>query len=978
MIKNILKIWGWTFFNPIKTNRFIQSTNSTRLVRRALVLLGALTGFVIAFIYRGGKFPGLSMVLLLSGFGILFAAVASVGLKDSHTDAFGISLLVMLLFFLLISSFQRKVNPSKTNWKATLIIFAVIALVFFLAWRLSRRGMNRSFLFWPIGLCGFAIFSVQKTEPWVFNVIGKIGGPLPAISSSALLLLALIIFKTYYAEVFIQSYKHISKTENYYAYTLSSFKRNMALTYFIFSLACWGASLLFPELIKLRFTATALLVGGILELEIIQYMFLCCWLKYKNSRLIAQSLTEITDKNRNLLFLIPTVPFEPVGIKKYLTLLKEIKGEREAAFFAAQLLLETGYFREARKWISQLTVYDPSLYFLIAERLNQAVPTDLQDESMKSSYDLQKEEPLTVSTLYAEEFSHASLDEQLYSHYYVPPRGKEGAPLAMLPIWFPVAKPPFETMTLSQIIYRSLASVREPFRRTKLTLPDPKTAKSAYTNLLEWALGWANSSPGASLIPVILSLKRLVEQTSNIQGIYVQLKQTQDKTDIDSQEHSTLSVFSACQKIIQWGSMAPIPNLPDVMTAISAGNAWLLIEDDRQSNSSLKTINKTLDLVFGHKEFSHVAIIVVTDFKKNCRILSDIQTFRLAEPDYHKPPEKNQSKKNFSIPDKKVALFCRIFSYLGSPSIKVSGLITVAVGLLILIFTITNYESMALLTSKEQVIPLDSLDMVKPLKTIGVSGISVLFIIPFVVGYIWGLAYGSEEVRRSSVDTMIVPLLAVVTFFLILLPKSMSPGILKTILVIITALPFSLLLALTLLAFISMWGNVIWLILSLRITRNLDKQDLVKFCDSYSVALHISHQAVPVALPCKAGHKETFPLLICFKTGRIIPLVLDTFPVLIEHFRELIFQGLKKEKDDWLHSSYSSSSLLLWSLIGSRSPASRRCLRMAGNDCVDAWNDRDEFTEYREPSTTFTMNALEYAARQLCYLTGLEELIVVR
>ena len=57
----------------------------------------------------------------------------------------------------------------------------------------------------------------------------------------------------------------------------------------------------------------------------------------------------------------------------------------------------------------------------------------------------------------------------------------------------------------------------------------------------------------------------------------------------------------------------------------------------------------------------------------------------------------------------------------------------------------------------------------------------------------------------------------------------------------------------------------------------------------------------------------------------------------------------------------------------------RRCLQLVAQDFKAAWNERDRFADYQgDPSTSFKMNSLDYAARQIGYLCDIEEIIVVR
>jgi hypothetical protein len=139
--------------------------------------------------------------------------------------------------------------------------------------------------------------------------------------------------------------------------------------------------------------------------------------------------------------------------------------------------------------------------------------------------------------------------------------------------------------------------------------------------------------------------------------------------------------------------------------------------------------------------------------------------------------------------------------------------------------------------------------------------------------------------------------------------------------------------------------------------------DLARWCTRYQPVLHVAHRGATISFSVDGEEVRQLPLLVSFRNAGLIARFLADFPYSLDKQYEF---------------GYSVSSLILESLHGDGNGACARALRQMGRDFVAEWPRREEFGAYSEPSTTLTMNALEYAARRLCYLTNLEELVVVR
>lgn len=573
-----------------------------------------------------------------------------------------------------------------------------------------------------------------------------------------------------------------------------------------------------------------------------------------------------------------------------------------------------------------------------------------------------------LSAITVEGLDSAELQGMVFSHLYEPPRGEEGAPLMAITLWFPIAAPPVETLTLPQVIYRSLGSVRKPFRRTRLLFPDEARLRAVYTELLEWAADWAESSLGASLVPIPLSLRRLAGNSRSLEGL-------------------------GCREILEMGMALTGASCEELTARIEAGNAWILLEDDRGGDEDLKPVKQALDAVFGAAGLPDVAIVVLSA-RKDCDILSDVQTFSQAEPqEPYAPGEPRASEPPEAMVRPWTSLLCRILARLGSPGARLVLAVRAVLGLSFLTIVMVGYEELIRLSSSffplgmrvlelKQDVPITELPFFLYSWMITAAALMAAYILgsaamlaPLVAGYRWGMPYGSEEVRRASLQEWIFSTAAFLSLFLLLLPKSMDPGLWKAVCIALAALPAALFVPLALLGALVQAANILWLVLSLRISDRLGAAGLAILAERHRLVLHIAHFEAALPVPHGRNAGSRLPLLVAVANREILTGLLPFFPSLARQLRTVVLTGIRKDSGPY---SVAAASLVLEALLGKENDECRSCLRHLASGCTAAWPRREEFDVYRRPSSTFRMNALEYVARRLCYLTNLEELIVVR
>ncbi len=194
----------------------------------------------------------------------------------------------------------------------------------------------------------------------------------------------------------------------------------------------------------------------------------------------------------------------------------------------------------------------------------------------------------------------------------------------------------------------------------------------------------------------------------------------------------------------------------------------------------------------------------------------------------------------------------------------------------------------------------------------------------------------------------------------------------------LAVMPGSFLLAATIAAFVGMLSNVAWLLLSNRVLRKITAEEIRQLHDRYRVAMHIGVHGVAVKSTRGQEPKPVLPLLVSYPTANAVPVLLDVFPRMIGHVRRVTIDALRQQNSGRSCECASASMLLdgLWA--ERKKPSCRQCLLLIAEDCVSEWRNLEHFGKYHQASTSFEMNALEYAARKLCCLTDLEEIVSVR
>jgi hypothetical protein len=535
----------------------------------------------------------------------------------------------------------------------------------------------------------------------------------------------------------------------------------------------------------------------------------------------------------------------------------------------------------------------------------------------------------------------------LFTHSYEGPRGRESVPVALLPIWFPVVPPPVETLTLAQVLYRSLASVREPFRRTRLILADPERVRSLYSELLDQAVGWAESNVGASLVPIALSLSRLARNGQALGDLARRL------TD----ERSAPVAGSGCREVLELGLPVPAADVQALAAAVETGNAWVLLEDDCAGGEELKPVKKAFHAVFGESGLAHVPIVLLTA-RKDCSVLSDVQTFAEKGPG----PAAEAPARVSGL----AAMLCRVLARLGSPPMKPFLVAVALLGLGLLAFVLLHFEELARLSTAAAG---GASGRAPAVASVPFLLLILTPILAMTAGYRWGLSFGSEEIRMAAVGEVILSILAVGAAFLIPLPRSMDPGLLKTACIVLASLPAAALVSFSVLGAVALVSDIVWLILSVRISRRLGATGLAAAAERYRVVLHVAQAGAELPLPCGRGARAGLPLLLSIRNAGVLSGLLAFHPQIAPQLRSMIFTGIRKDPSPY---SKSIASLALDGVARGEAGATRACLESLGRECLSSWRNREDF------ETGMGMNGLEYLARRLCYLTNLEELIVVR
>jgi hypothetical protein len=565
------------------------------------------------------------------------------------------------------------------------------------------------------------------------------------------------------------------------------------------------------------------------------------------------------------------------------------------------------------------------------------------------------DEPATLPParpeLHPDRLGRLSYRNLRFSHCYEFPRGDEATPLAAWPVWSPVCPPPLETMTLAQVLYRTLASVRTPFRRSRLVLPDYAIVRNVYDEVLAWALDWARSGLGASPLPIALSLGRFCENARAVREVLEQLREPGPAPAPGAPPPPRL--LAAVERLILCGSQEAVAGADELARALAAGNAWLVVEDDCDDRPALKEVRECFDLLLGPDHLGQAAALIVTNTEE-ASLLSDLQTFSLL---LSRPDEPDEDAAD-AVPGRAVAAVCRAAALCGSPPLKLALPLSAVAAAVVLFFLLANYRDV---TSAH--------DLLEPwwLRLASLLGLGAI-----ALGFV-GARRGCEEVREMAVDVAIVAILAGLALSLTFLVSLLGPGAFKTGCLVVLALPGAGLLGLAVVAAVGLLADILWLCLSERALAGLSPLGLAKACRAYRVVIHVARHGVRLRLPGADGPE--LPLLL----SGLVPFVagaLAAFPRLLPELRANLLEWIREKTDG--RCDYPAAFLLLDDLLRTRSPLAAQCLELVARDCRRHWGDRSGFGRYDVPSYSVSLNALEYTARRLCYLTDLEELIVVR
>lgn len=978
--------------------------------------MGFVVGWLVTFSFMvtSGPLP----VLLLPVCGVLVALALSVDLGGNDPDAPGVMIVtIMPLLFLPYHHFVggQRPNPLNMHWlmqlacSAGLIVFMFAVLG--LGSLLVRAAMNRGFLFYPFGIACYTGLALAEVEPWPLYFLG---GRLVSVSPPhfllGLVLVVVILIAVHSSQICLRGFRHNMNSEMCCSIALTALKRRLALLYLIAAGACLVSSLFLPMKSTPLPLAAIFLATAIVTIEVPHYVILTL-LQYRALRRLRIASGETAaDPQHNVLFLMPAVPLSPPGVRRFLVVLQDRFGDRAVASFAAELFLKTGYQGAASWFLTGLAAKDPWLSNEMVARINELIPRPSKKPTPASPDPVPPTPavlPETISKAGEPLFSHLvqtprsresapplvttgtesagsardAADAPLYTHLYQAPRGQEGSPLMALPIWSPVATYPEENLTLPQIVYRTLASVREPFRRTILVVHDPQVAEATYTALLQQLIRQARLHIGAGPLPVALSVRRLLQDRAGLDVLADTIIKVTTEVSLDGTVPLPTLLTHACRRLVEVGLPVEPPvgdeQADELTEALEAGNAWILLMDDMDGKEDLTLLRRLMDLVFGQAGLSHVALLEITPHEGH-NALSDMQSYRLLGAEESGPratgstalpsllpfyreeallADHGPGSATSPLPSGAMAKLLRVAAGVGTPPMKRSLTAITALGSVVLMFVVLKYDAITQTT------------IVSVLVALGLMSMLSMFL-----GYRWGLGYGSEEVRRAAVDSIGITVPLCLTGPLLLLPRGMGPGVLKGVCVALAGMAPSWLLAAFAMTLIVLLADIAWLILSSRQIRTLDHDGWVELCRHFRVQLHVARHGLRLILP-GTGALDVLPLLLSFRTSWVMPMLLELSPELETDVRRLIIEGLRKKEGS---RDYSTSSLLLSALLRSWSPACRRCLRGVADDCASNWGQREAFATYEEPSTTFEMNALEYAARQLCFLTNIEELVAVR
>lgn len=957
-LKAVLRTWLLAWVNPALVCRMVRSLARPGAVRWYWCGLGGLIGLVAALACGGyGSWPAL---LVLGLIGSLLGLILSVDLGSDNLDSLGLMALAICPLLLLFPTGYRQPDPLWFNLRSALYVTVAIGGL----WLYSRfirgyvaAGLNRSFMFWPMLPAGMVLLGFSELDPWPVRVLARFD---LALGRSAFvcgcLLMMLLLFRVQAAYVCLESSRQMGNTEAFSHAHLAMLKRRTALLYAFFTLACLAAWWIDPEMSAPLPMAFIFLAAAALELDLLLWPLLAAWLARARRR-----GTGLTEANANPLFRLPGVPLEVPGVAGLLEEVSQRQGARAAAGLAVDLLLRTCYHRAARRFVEGLAALDPVLYHESASRLQSAAPRPQGQPARMTGSTLSRPPLPALIPLSAS----AAEDEALFRHGYQHPRGEEVRPLAAMPIWFPVASYPVETMTLPQILYRTLASTRVPFRRTRLVLASEGAVPATFASLLRGLATRARSQFGAGLLPVPLSVARLLGQADELAARAEAVTRARTETGLCGGPSPDALVLEGWRRVLEIGSPVPLPDgvAGELVDSLRWGNAWVLVEDDSAKGADLGPPRRLFDLLLGDGGLTQVALLQVTGRKEN-RVLSDMQTFD------ENPPSPPPPDLSLALPDPKEV--ARVARAAGDPSADVSPtasqVLAVAAAVVIGLVWMGYDRVWCEKEERSRWWVAGAL-----LAALAVGGVPLSY--PWSVGYRWGLSRGSEELRRAAVGAIASPASFVTLFsgLTLCLPALAPAGFWRDLFVPLACLPPAFLWGVAWLQTLMIAAKVGWLRRSRKILRSLDEEGWRRLAGRFRVELHVARRGAVLQVGDPAAPR--LPLLVSFEASPAIPRLLEAFPSLAPLVREAALQSLRKGADG---GDVAVASLLIVALSGNRLPQARRCARLLAADCRANWPWLGGFGTYLVPGTSLELNSLDYAARHLCYLTDIEEVIAVR
>lgn len=944
--RTLLLAW----FHPLLVNRTVRATGRSGPVRAAWGVLGALCGLAASFACGGvDQWP---LLLLLPVVGVLAALVLSIDLSaGGTTDSVGVLMLVFYPFLFLcpyrIARAEPPAEPSGMpfGWILFLLLFvAILALGGLLAF----AAMNRSWMFWPLAISVAAWMYAAEVEPWPVSLVSSFGGPIDFAGFSCGLLLTLfLLFLPQLGYTCVETYRTINNIDDGCYRQVARGRLAFAAFHVVFggaALLGWYLSEDRPHLLPF---ALVFLASALLNLSPISWVVLNLWVAA--ARATGRGFADV---DNNLLFRLPAVPLPVIGVGGILARMGRTQGEN-AAKLAVELLCRTAYQRGAVAYVESLAATDPVLFHRTRSGLAQRGPRPGQPAARPGGSRLGMP-PLPALLPRG---GPAADDDILFGHPYEPPRGKEGAPLAAVGVNFPIAEDLVETMTLPQIVYRTLASVREPFRRTGLVFLDAASGRAAFAGLLRGLAVQARNHFGAGLLPIPLSLNKLAGHREEITRHADALAAARSRAELSGGASPDDLTLRACVRLLEIGANVPLqPGMAGELTdTLRWGNAWLLIEDDSAGEIDAAAARRLFDLVFGEAGLSHVAILQTTGYEKHL-CLSDIRKYTQSPP-----PAPPPARTPFVFPSPRWFAGVR----------RLAGLDLSTERLAMLAIPVTAVFLMLVLIGSGPAFDQPK-NSTSPWAVALIAFVLLYPLVPMCAGLLAGGPL-TEGVRGKMMFALVISGMIIFSTFLLCVPGSMQPGWGRVAATAGMGLPFSFLAGLGLVGSFATACEALWQRRSNLLLRSLGPADWEALRSRHAIELHLGQRGSVMRL---AGAGPELPLLVSSEAAGVLADLLEVNPSLSLDVRRLAVECLRRDKSGGCR--YPVSSLLIKALRDHPTPAARRCLRGLAEDLRKNWGWPESFGDYQQPGTTLKVNALEYAARLLCHLCDIEEIICVR